>query len=47
MSLADNAVRYAQAAENARLDGDVPASIELAIIAAQMIQLCRLLEGKE
>jgi hypothetical protein len=47
MSLVEKASIWAAAAEQARLAGNAQASIELAIVAAQLLQLHRFLYGGE
>jgi hypothetical protein len=44
MTLVEQAGAYADAAENARLAGDIVASLALAIHAAQLLKLARLLD---
>lgn len=46
MSLLDKAKLLTVMAENARVAGDAVASLELAIAAAQYLQLVKLLEKK-
>jgi hypothetical protein len=45
MSLIEKAEYLAKGAENARIAGDVKASLELAIAAAQFLQLERILRN--
>lgn len=45
MTLVEQAGAYADAAENARAAGDVVASLALAMHAAQLLKLHRLLES--
>jgi hypothetical protein len=45
--LLKQAGEYADAAENARLSGDTVASLALAIHAAQLLKLYRLLTGRK
>lgn len=44
MSIIEKAKLFADGAENARQVGDLAASLELVIVAAQLLQLARLLK---
>ena len=44
MSLLTKAKMFAQMSQNARADGDTAASLELAIHAARLLQLVRILD---